>query len=123
MSAGAPKDWEKQRLHSWRVHTGFHVHWDPEQSSDYIGSWAGPAYEFWRVLWGGRGWLWLTGHARTLVAEEPGNTDQRELSWRLPFWHQDLALPNSLHAPVLEHLRPNNQQDMNRDPPISRQAA
>ena len=39
------------------------------------------------------------------MAEAPENIDQCELSWKLPFWHQDLAIPNSLQALVLERLR------------------
>ena len=57
------------------------------------------------------------------MAEAPGNTDLRELSWRSPFQHQDAAPSNSLQAPELECLRPDNQQDRNIAPPISRQAA
>lgn len=56
---------------------------------------------------------------RKLVAEAPGNIDWRESSQRSPFQHQDLALPKSPQAPMLEHLRPNNQQDKNTEPPIS----
>ena len=26
LSAGAPQDWGKQRLHSWRAHTRSHMH-------------------------------------------------------------------------------------------------
>ena len=29
LTAGIPKDWGKQKLHSWRAHTGCHVHQDP----------------------------------------------------------------------------------------------
>ena len=61
--------------------------------------------------------------ARGLVAEAPGNINWHVLSWKSPFWHQHLAPPNSLQAPVLEQLRANNQQDRNTAPPISRQAA
>ena len=28
------------RVHSWRAHSRFHMHWDPGQSSDSIGAWA-----------------------------------------------------------------------------------
>ena len=63
------------------------------------------------------------GGKDTLVVEAPGNTDHHELFQRSPFWHQDPAPPNCLQAPELEHLRPNNQQDRNRAPPINRQAA
>ena len=48
---------------------------------------------------------------------------QCELSWRLPFWHQDLAPPSSLQALVLGPLKSNNQEDGNTAPPINRQAA
>ena len=61
--------------------------------------------------------------ARTLVAEAPGNTDWHELPQRLPFWHQELAPPNSLQVPMMEHFRPNNQQGENTAPPIMGQAA
>ena len=57
---------------------------------------------------------------RTLVAEAPGNTDQQVCSRKSLFWHQDLALSTSLQAPVLEGLRPNNQQE--RDTAVIRQA-
>ena len=44
LSAGAPQDWGKQRLHSWgaHTHTRYHEHWEPPQSSDSIGAWARP---------------------------------------------------------------------------------
>ena len=29
LTAGAPQDWGKQRLHSWKAHTRSHAHWDP----------------------------------------------------------------------------------------------
>ena len=58
MSAGAPQDWRKERLHSWRTCTRFHNL--PGQSNDSIGAWARPPCGSWRVSWGGRGWLWLT---------------------------------------------------------------
>ena len=63
------RDQGKQKLHSWRVHTRFHGHWDPKQSSDST------------ETWGGRGWLWLTVGTRTLVVEGSGNTHQYQLSW------------------------------------------
>ena len=122
LSTGAPQDWRKHRLHSWRVHTRFHVHWDPGQSSDTIGAWARPTCESWRVSWGGKCCLWFTVGARTLVAEAPRNVHQHELSQRSTFWHWDLAQHSILQAPVLGRLRPNNQQGGNRAPPISRQA-
>ena len=80
------------RLHSWKAHTRFHMHWDPHKA----GARAKLTCRSWRVSWGSRGQLWLTVGARTLVTEVPGNTDGCECSWRSPFWHQDLAPPNSL---------------------------
>ena len=71
LGAGVPQDWGKQRLHSRRMHTRFHVHWDLGQSSDSIGDWARPTCRSWRVYWWGEGWLWLTVGIRTLVAETP----------------------------------------------------
>ena len=32
LCAGATQDLGKQRFHSWKAHTGFHVHWIPRQS-------------------------------------------------------------------------------------------
>lgn len=46
-------------------------------------------------------WVLFVGKSTTiLVAETPENTDLHELSQRLPFWHQDLAPPNSQHWDV-----------------------
>ena len=120
-SAESAQDWGKPRHHSWRVHTRFHVHWDPWQSSHSTGARARPTCGSWRVSWGSGGQLWLPVGARTLV-DGPRNTHWRELSWRLPYWHWDLAPPNSLQAPVLGRLRQNNQKGGNTAPPISRQA-
>ena len=107
----------------WRVHTRFHVHWDPAQRSDSMGAWAKPTGGFWKVSCGGRGWLWLTAMGLKTLVVAPGNIDWHELSWRSPFWHQDMGLPNSLQVPVLGHLRPNNQLAWNAAPPINRQDA
>ena len=71
----------------------------------------------------GRQGLWITAGTKTLVAVVLGSTHWHESSWRLPFSHQDLVPPNSLQAPVLALLRPNNQQGSNTAPPIRRQAA
>ena len=57
-------------------------------------------------LLGRWGQLWLTAGTRALVAEVLGSAHWCELSWRPPFWHQDLAPPNSPKAPVLGCLRP-----------------
>ena len=55
LSAGAPQDWRKQRLHSWWVHTGFHMHWVPGQSRDSIRIWASPAVWILESLLGRQG--------------------------------------------------------------------
>ena len=81
LSAGAPQEWGKQRLHhSWRAHTSFHVHWDPAQSSDFIGAWARPTCGYWRVSWRGGGWLWLS------LCKDTCGEGPREywLAWALP---------------------------------------
>ena len=49
------------------------------------------------------------------------NINQHELCQSSPSWHQYRTPPNSLQAPVLEWLRPNNQKNRNTAPPISRQ--
>ena len=120
--AGALQDWRKQRLNPWRAHTRFHVHWDPAQSNNSVGAWDGPTY---RVLEGHVGrWGSAVAHwgARTLVAEATENIDQCELCRKSVFWHQDMALTNSLQATVLQQLRPNSQ-DRNTAPSIIRQPA
>jgi len=105
LNAGALQDWGKWRLHSWGAYSRLHVHWDPDQSSDSIKAWARPPWGAWRVHQEGGipypGKVWLTVRARTVVADTPGNAHQCETSWRLPSGHQDLALLNSLQAPVL----------------------
>ena len=75
------QDQGKQKLHSWSVHTRFHGHWDPKQSSDSTEPWATPTYGTCEVSQGGRGWLWLTVGTRTLTVESSGNTHQYVLSW------------------------------------------
>ena len=64
LATGIPLNWEKQKLHSWRVHTKSHAQQDLGKSS---------------VSPGGVGeWLWLIVGARTLGADVPGNTHQCE---------------------------------------------
>ena len=65
LCTGAPRDWGN-RLHSWKVHMGFHVHWVPEQSRGSTGIWVGRDHSS-RKIWENRGWLWLVvgeGHWR-----------------------------------------------------------
>ena len=108
LNAGALQDWGKWRLHSWGEYTRLHVPWDPEQSSDSIKAWARPTWGARRVYYeDGISYprkVWLTVRARTLVTDTPGNVHQCEVSWRLPFGHQDPALLNSLQAPVFKCL-------------------
>ena len=108
LNAGAPQDWGKWRLHSQGAYSKLHVHWDTEQSNDSIRARARPTWGAWGVYEeGGISYprkVWLTVRASTLVADTPGNTHQCEIFWRLPCGHRDLALLNSLQAPVLECL-------------------
>ena len=79
----------KERLHSWRLHTRFHVHRDPGQSHDSTGAWVDL-----RVRGRSRkgllrrqgGWLLLTVRAGTLVVEIPENIHWHELSRKRLFW-------------------------------------
>lgn len=55
-----PQGWQKQRLHFWRAHTMFHVHWLLGQSRNSVRIWDRPICRSWRVSCGGRSWLSLT---------------------------------------------------------------
>ena len=55
MSTGAPEKWGKQKLHSWRVHKGFHVHWIPGQSRHSITIWVRSTLRSWEGLLGKQG--------------------------------------------------------------------
>lgn len=84
---GMPQDWEKESLHSWKVHIRSHMHWDPGKkvvTSQEPGTelFAGVREPPGVVGWGQ---LWLTTGAGTLVVELPGSTHWHDLSWRLPF--------------------------------------
>lgn len=61
-------------------------------------------------LLGTKGSVRLTMRARSLVAAAQGNTDWCELSWRAPYGIKTRGPTQKLLAPVLECLRPNNQQ-------------
>ena len=124
LTAGIPQDQGRQKLQSWRAHTGSRAHQDPgEKISDLIRDWARLICQYWKVSCEGGEQLWLTAGTRTWVAAVLRSTHWCEPSWRPPFSHQDLAPANSLQAPVPGRLRPNNQQGGNTAPPISRQAA
>ena len=119
LSAGGPQGWGKQRLYSWRVHKRFHVHWDPAQSSDSIGAWARPNCGSHRVS-KGRG-----GETEVSCSSLQG---QGHWWWRPQRILIGMSSPRP--GPTQEHAGsstgtpvPNKQQDRNRAPPISRQAA
>ena len=95
LSAGAPQDWGKQGLHSWRVHK-VSCSLGP-RAKQWLHRSLGQTYLC--VLEGLLGRCWSTvAHRRgkDTGPEAPRNVHQHELSQRLPFWHWDLAPPNSL---------------------------
>ena len=69
---GLPEDWEKQRLQSWRTHTKFCAHQDPEERSiDPIGDWNKTTCQCWRPpveVWITRGSPEGWGTGRALLA-------------------------------------------------------
>ena len=91
----------------------------PGQSSDSTGIWD---------LWVMEGLLRRSGLALaycvciTLEAEAPENNHWHELPQKSSFWKQDLAIPNSLQAPVLGYLWTNNQQGGNTTWPLPKVA-
>ena len=85
LNAGAQRT-KRRRLHSWRMHTRFHVHWDTGQSIDSTEACARPTCGSLSHL-GRQGWLQLTMGTRTLVAEASANSHQHEQFWRSPFWY------------------------------------
>ena len=71
------------------MHTRFHVHRDPGQSSDSIGAWADLRVRVRSrkgLLRRQGGWLLLTVGARTLVVEIPENIHWHELSRKWLLW-------------------------------------
>ena len=72
MSTEVTQDRGKQRLHSWRVHTKFDMHWDSAQTSDSTRAWTGLACGPWKISWGDRSWLWLTEGSSKLVERPQG---------------------------------------------------
>ena len=99
LTAGVPRDWGKQRLHSQRVHTGLMHARTQEQSNDSIGAWADlpaglggcPG-----ITGNGCGSLW--GH-QSLWKKYQGVFIYLNSCWRqthcLGNHYQDLASPNS----------------------------
>lgn len=61
LSSEDPQGWVKQRFHFWRVHTKYHMNWNPVQSSSIIGHLPGHTEGSWSVSWVGEGQLHLTG--------------------------------------------------------------
>ena len=103
LSVGAPQGWGKQRFYSGECTqdltcTGILQRTIPQQE---------PRLHIPRGLRST-----MTHHeGKDTGGGSSGETDLNELSWRSTFWHQDLAPPNNLQTPVLESLRPNNNQD------------
>ena len=103
LSAGGLRGWRKQRLHSCRTHIRFHVHWDPAQSSNSTGA----------------------GDPLGLMVGQEG-----KLQWQKPQRIlTGVSSPDGHHFGIKTWpysgscLRPDNQQDRNIAPPISRQGA
>ena len=67
LCARVPRDCGKQRPHSWKAHTDFHVYCVPGQSKVSTGIWVGIDWSSWRISWENRRWMWLVvgeGHWR-----------------------------------------------------------
>lgn len=93
-----------------RRYTRFHMHMDPEQSNDFIGSSARPNYGSWRVSWRGRGSAVAHCKSKDIGARGPKG---KSLPWVLPetaIFPLRPGLTNSLQVPVVGYLRPVNQQ-------------
>ena len=112
LSAATPQDWGKQILHSWRVHTGFHVHWVPGQSRDSTGIWVRPTCRSLRISWE-NGATMACCRGRTIEAMVLGI----------------IISENPPEVTILEKSDPTHQgwetsgQTTNTAPPISKQAA
>ena len=94
--AGVPRDWGKQRLHSYRAHTKSHTHQEQGQKPQFHRSLGQTYLLVLEGLLGREGCLWLTLGTRTLVVDVSGSIYLCELSWRLTYCHQGLAPPKSL---------------------------
>ena len=88
---GIPQDWGKQKLHSWRVHIRSCAHQDPGKKAVTSPKSLGQTYLL--VL---QGFLRRQGAAVAHCGVVLRSTHWCEPSWRLPYFHQDLAPPNSL---------------------------
>lgn len=93
-------------------------------ASDSIGAWVRPTCWSLSVSWEGRGWLALVYSEDKDISGR--GTTEYSLAWAL--LKADILAPrpgspNSLQAPVLGCLGPNNQQGGNTAPSTSRQAA
>ena len=100
--------WEKQRLQSQRAHQRYHVCQDPWQSSDSSGAWAFPTCCL-------EGRLRRQGMAVALswgikAGGEHTQSTQLKADILLGTSAPRPGPLNSLQAPVLGFLRPNNQQ-------------
>ena len=113
-------DWGKQKLLSWGNTQGFMYAGPPHKSvipQD-------PGLTYLRVLGGSPREAGVS--CGLLVGGSQGHWWQRPqrilISVRLPFPQQNLALVNSLAAPVLECFRP-NKQDRKHSPTHHKQAS
>ena len=84
---------EGKRLHSWRVHTSFHMHWDPGQSSNSIGVWVRTTCKSWGYpgeVGVGCSSLWGQGHwgqrpqGIFMGVSSPGGHHFGTETWSLP---------------------------------------
>ena len=73
-----------KRLHSWRAHTRFRVHWDPAQRSDSTGAWDRPTCRSWRVSWGGSESAVAHCGGKDTGGRGPREYDQREVAILAP---------------------------------------
>ena len=114
LTAGAPWDWGKERLHSWRAHTRFHK--DQAQSGDSMGPWSTATCGFWRGSRGGNSQLCLTegaGYWRkrpqgiVISVSNPGNCHFGKI-WPHPIAcrHQCREAPGQITNRVGTHPHP-----------------
>ena len=116
LCTGDPQGWGKQRLHSWKAHPDFHVHWVPGQSRDSKGIWVRPACGSWRISWENRGGLAYCAGS-TLEAKVLGIIISMSSS-RGGHFGTIWPHPSALRSP-----RPNKKLGGNTAPPISKEAA
>ena len=87
----------KQRCHSWRVYTRFHIHWDSAQSRKSIGARTGLRYESWRNFRGRK-----VSAAAHWGSKNTGGRGPREYwsTWGLP----EVSILSSRPCSTQEHI-------------------